>query len=227
MRFLFILPIIFASCIAGFSQTAPLPSKFQSWNEVQLIVPLVRSKDAKGKSIDRLTATFNGTLRIGRKNLDFLDNRAGVAIDWRINRYFSILTGGSYRRDELVVNVRRFETRFNTGVNFSETWRKISFRDRNLYEHRFRNGRADLDVYRQRIQASYSFKRGGKELFAPFVSEEGFYDLHLKTWFRNEFYIGITRKLSKKTALDIAYIRNDTRPVNVNGISLNLKIRLR
>ena len=39
--------------------------------------------------------------------------------------------------------------------------------------------------------------------------------------------LGITRRLSSRTELDIAYIRNDTAPANVNGLSLNLKVMLR
>ena len=227
MRHLIIFSIILTLAAAVHPQTAPLPSAFQSWNEVQFNVPLVRSKDKKGISIDRLTATFSGTFRFGRKSFDFIDDRAAMTLDFRINKYFSILAGSLYRRDEIVKNVPRYETRFNTGANFTAKRGNFTFRDRNLYEHRFRNSRSDLDVYRQRIQVSYSVKRGDKELFAPFISEEGYYDLNLKTWFRNEFYIGITRSLNKKTSLDIPYVRNDTRPTNVNGLNVVLKIRLR
>ena len=227
MRLVAILPIIFLCSIAAFSQAAPLPSQFQSWNEVQLIVPLVRSKDAKGKSIDKVTAIFNGVLRIGRSNLDFLDKRAGATIDFRLNRYLSLFAATLYRKDEIVVNARRYETRLDVGATFSKTWRNFSFRDRNLFEHRFRNGRNDLNLYRQRIQVSHPVKFNEKELFSPFISEEGYYDLQSKTWIQNEFFAGITRRINRNTSIDIAYIRNDSRPVNVNGISLNLKIRLR
>ena len=47
------------------------------------------------------------------------------------------------------------------------------------------------------------------------------------SYINDEFFIGITRRLNKQTTLDIAYIRNDTRPTNVNGLNLVLKIRLR
>ena len=227
MRLLVILPIIFLFSTAAFSQPSPLPSQFQSWKEVQLIVPFVRSKDPKGKTVDKITATFTGTLRIGRSNLDFLDNRVGATIDFRVNRYLSLFTAALYRKDETVVNVRRYETRLDVGATFSKTWRNFSFRDRNTFEHRFRNGRSDLNLYRQRIQVSYPIKYKEKEIFSPFISEEGYYDLGLKTWVQNEFYAGITRRINQKTSIDIAYLRNDSRPVNVNGISLNLRIRLR
>ncbi len=227
IHFFIVFLIIFFNSTAAFSQTKPLPSAFQSWNEVQLILPLVRSKDSKGKNIDKVTATFNGIARVGRKNLDFLDDRAGLTLDFRVNKYLSLLTGALYRRDELIENVRRYETRLDFGATLSKTWRDFSFRDRNMLEHRFRNGRADINLYRQRIQASYPINHKNKIIFSPFVSEEGYFDLSSKIWLQNEFFSGITRVINRKTSIDIAYVRNDSRPVNVNGLSLNLKIRLK
>lgn len=227
MRLSFLFSVILSCTIHVFSQSAPLPSQFQSWNEVQLIVPIARAKDAKGKTIDKVTATFSGILRIGRSNLDFLDNRLSATVDYRVNRYLSLLSSVMYRKDEITVNQRRFETRLDAGAMLSKTWSKFSFHDRNFFEHRFRNGRADLNLYRQRIQVSRPVTFNKKELFVPFISEEGYYDLQSKSWIQNEFFAGITRRLNQKTSIDIAYVRNDSRPINVNGISLNLRIRLR
>ncbi len=119
MRSLIIFLIILTLAAAVYPQTAPLPSAFQSWNEVQLIVPLARSKDKKGKSIDKITATFNGTFRIGRKTFDFLDDRVAMTLDFRVNNYFSILAGSTYRREEFVKNVPHYETQIITGANFT------------------------------------------------------------------------------------------------------------
>lgn len=227
MRLLFSVFFVLLFTFTTFSQTTRLPTEFESWNEVQLIAPLRQGKDAKGKNIDKITATFNSVFRLGRKDIDFLDNRVGAALDFRVNRYFSLTAATLYRWDENVKNVRRYETRFDTGGSFSETFRKFTFRARSLYEHRFRNSRADLNAYRQRIQANRPIKYQGKELFTPFISEEGYYDLRTKKWFRNEFYIGITRKLNKKVSLDIAFVHTDTRPTNVNALNLVLKYKLK
>jgi Protein of unknown function (DUF2490) len=209
-----------------FSQTSR-KSEFQSWNEVQLILPLVRGKDSKGKSFDRITATFGGIKRIGRSNLDFLDNRYGVVFDFRVNKYLSLLTSVLYRKDELVKNRRNYETRLDFGLTLSKTIKKITFKDRNEFEHRFRNSRIDTNLYRNRLQISYPVKYKEKEIFSPFVSEEGYFELKSKTWVLNDFYAGITRKLTPKISLDLAYIRSDGKPVNVNGFSVGLKIKLR
>lgn len=221
----FFLILTFVNFVAG--QTSAPKSVFQSWNETQLILPLIRSKDAKGKSFDRLTATFSGISRIGRKDFDFLDDRVGLTLDLRVNKYLSLFGGSLYRRDEIVENVKRYETRLMTGAIVSKVWHEFSFRDRNMFEHRFRNGRGDTDLYRQRIQISHPLRWEKKELFSPFISEEGYYEITSRQWVQNEFYAGITRRINSKTTLDIAYLRNDSKPVNVNGLSLNLKIRLR
>lgn len=227
MRLALSLSFIFVCAVVAVAQTAPLPSEFQSWNEVQLLAAILHGKDAKGKKIDKSVATFSGILRIGRSNLDFLDNRASVTVDYRLNRHLLVFGSVLYRKDELVRNVRRFETRLAFGATPFATWRGITFRDRNQFEHRFRNGRADINLYRNRFQASHSIRFSDKEIFTPFISEEGYYDLTNRLWIQNEFYAGITRRLNKRTSIDIAYLRLDQRPTNVNGLSLNLKIKLR
>ena len=216
--------VLLGVAVTGFSQDRP--SVFQSWNEVQLIVPVVRSTDGEGNSVDKVTAIFAGIARFGRRD-DVTDARAGVEFNIRANKYLTFVTGALYRGDEVVENTRRYETRLDVGATFSARWKQISFRDRNLYEYRVRSGRNDISVYRHRLQVSYPVKRNGEILFSPFLSEEVFCDLSANSYNSNELFLGITRRLSSRSELDIAYIRNHTSPANVNGLSLNLKIRLR
>ena len=226
----YLLPFFFlgfGSATAALSQTPQPGSVFQSWNEVQLIVPVVRSKDAKGKTVNRVTATFNGIFRLGRKDVDLVDRRMGVMFDFRVNKYLSVITGALYRKDEIVKNAPHTETRLDFGAILSKTWHDFLFRDRNMYEHRFRNGRSDTNLYRQRIQISHPVKHAGKVLFSPFISEEGYYDLGARSWVQNEFYAGISRSINRMTSIDIAYLHNASKPANVNGLSLNLKITLK
>jgi hypothetical protein len=210
--------------LAAFSQGRP--SVFQSWNEVQLIVPVARSVDGEGKSVNKITAIFNGIARLGR-SVDVTDARAGIEFNFRANKYLTFVTSALYRGDEVVQNIRHYETRLAVGPTFMAKWKQVSFRDRNLYEYRVRSGRNDISVYRNRLQISVPVKHNGKILFSPFLSEEAFYDFSVHSFNNNELFLGVTRRLNALTDLDIAYIRNDTRPANVNGLSLNLKIRLK
>jgi hypothetical protein len=222
-RYLAVLLLLIGASVPALSQDRP--SVFQSWNEVQFIVPLVRSEDANGKTVNRVTAIFNGIGRFGRGQL--VDGRIGVELNFRVNKYVTLVGSALYRGDEVVRNVRHGETRLAAGATLSLLLRKFSIRDRNLIEHRVRIDRGDINVWRHRLQISHPVTQNGKTLFSPFLSEELFYDAHARRFNNNELFLGITRQLTKRSALDIAYIRNDTAPANVNGISLALKITLR
>lgn len=225
IRLSLLISALLLGCAAGAAQS--LPSEFESWNEVQLIVPLVRDKDSKGKSVDRLTAIFSGISRVGRNPVKPLDSRVAAALDYRVNKYFSLMGAVLYRRDELTPRIDRYETRLDLGFVLTKTWGNFTFRDRNVIEHRFRNSRKDINIYRNRGQVSYSIKHKNKELFAPFIANEGYYDLTNKLWSQNEFHAGISRRLTKRTVLEAAYTRNDSRPFNANALNLTLKIKLR
>lgn len=209
------------------SSAQNLPEKFESWNEIQLIVPLAKGEDRSGKTIDKWTLTLNGIARGGRRPPELVDGRVGALLEYRASRYLTLLTNVLYRRDENTEGVKRYETRLDLGATLSKSFGGLTVRNRAMYEYRFRNSRGNIQLYRNRIHASYPIKKGETVLFTPFVSDEGYYDMTGNTWSQNEFYAGISRKLSNRTTLDIAYVRNDTRPTNVNGLSLALKIRLR
>ena len=215
--------LLLLAAIPGFPQDRP--SVFQSWNELQLIAPLVRSTDAEGNTVNKITAIYSTIGRFGRD--DVTDARAGIELNFRANNYLTFVAGALYRGDEVVENVRQYETRLDVGATFSATWKLVSFRDRNLYEYRVRSGRNDISVYRNRLQISVPVKHKGKILFSPFLSEEVFYDLSANSYNSNELFLGVTRRLNSQSELDVAYIRNHTNPANVNGLSLNLKITLR
>ena len=200
------------------------PSLFQSWNEVQLIVPFIRDEDA-GKSVDKVTAIFNGIARFGRG--EWVDGRVGAEMNFRANKYLNIIASALERRDEQFDNQPHSEIRLAVGATLSAMLKQFSIRDRNLYERRVRASRNDINVWRHRLQISHPLKHEGKTLFSPFLSEELFYDASVNRFNNNELFLGITRSLTSRMALDIAYIRNDTAPANVNGLSLNLKITLR
>src|SRR5688572_4833715 len=102
-----IFVMLISAKVLAFSQDRP--SVFQSWNELQLIVPLVRTEDAGGKKLNKVTAVFNGIGRFGRGQL--VDGRIGAELDFRVNKYLTLVTSALYRGDEVVENVRHGETR--------------------------------------------------------------------------------------------------------------------
>ncbi|PYT01980.1 MAG: hypothetical protein DMF63_03860 [Acidobacteria bacterium] len=225
LRYCFVLWVPLAVVpLTAFSQS--LPSVFQSWNQVQLIVPVKRSTDHEGKSVNKITAILDGIARFGR-DADLTDGRLGVEMQFRTNKHLTFVASALYRRDEIVEHVNHYETRLAVGPTFSARWKQVLFRDRNLYEYRVRSGRHDISVYRNRFQISVPLKHKGKTLFSPFLSEEAFYDFSANSFTNNELFLGVTRRLNPRTELDVAYIRNDAAPTNVNGLSLALRITLR
>lgn len=216
--------------ILGYSALAQTPAKseFQEWNEIQIIYPLLQGKDKKDKTIDRITATFSGIFRFGQKNLsEFVDNRAGLTLDFRVNKFVHLYGIYQYKNDEALPGPRFYEQRLSAALGLERTWKKFTFKERNMYERSFRVNRTDSNRYRQRFQASYSITKNKKELFAPYVSEEGYWDLDAHNWARNEFYLGITKKFTKHISADFYYIRLDVLPVNANGIGTTLKFKIK
>jgi hypothetical protein len=216
--------LISTTCL--FSQSGQPDAVTQSWNEVEITVPLIQKVNTDGKKVDQFSAIFNGILRTSRLT-HMEDRRAGFGLSYRLSKYFSMYAALLYRRDEIVKNVPHIEKRLDIGPTFSITLNKFTIRDRNMYEHRYRNGRVNTDFYRQRFQVFHPLNYKGKTLFTPYVSEEVYFQIHARQWVQSEFYAGISRRLNTKSVLEIAYIRNDVRPVNNNGLSLTLRVKVR
>jgi hypothetical protein len=225
VRYALILFWVAVCTAVSYAQMNQPDSVTQSWNEVEITIPLLKGIDGAGKKVDRLNAVVNGIFRTSRtSHID--DKRAGFGLTLRINKHFSLYGALLYRRDEIVKFVPHVEKRLDVGGTFSTTWKKFTIRDRNLYEHRYRNGRVNTDFYRQRFQISHPLNHDGKTLFSPFISEEVYYEIHAQKWVQSEFYAGISRRFNKWSVLEIAYIRNDVKPFNNNGLSLTLRVHL-
>ncbi|MGI8469225.1 MAG: DUF2490 domain-containing protein [Pyrinomonadaceae bacterium] len=222
MKLFFLFLILFVFSTETFAQK----SDYQSWNDLQLILPLKTVKDSKNKKVDKIVLNLDGVLRLGR-NVSFpVDDRVSASLDFRVNKFLKLSPGYLYQRFEQIPHQRSYATRLSFAANLEKKFDLFSLRHRSMFEYRFQNFRPNTQVYRARFQIAYSLKHKEKEIFAPFVSEERFYDFQLHKANRNEFYAGITRRLTPKVSLDLFYIRLDAKPVNANALGTNLKIRL-
>lgn len=223
MKIFFILLtlLVFSTAIAA--QT----SDTQFWNDLQLIIPLKTSKDSKNKKINDVVLNLDGILRLGRNVSYPVDSRFAATLDFRVNNFLKVSTGYVYQRLEQIPQRKIFQTRLSVAANLEKKYDLFSFRHRSQFEYRFLNSRPNTEVYRPRFQVAYSLKHNEKEIFAPFVSAEPFYDFKQHKWFRKEFYAGISKKLAPRVSLDVYYIRVNTKPVNVNALGTILKIKLR
>jgi hypothetical protein len=213
--------------ISTFSQTVPLDSDIQIWNDTSVSFPLIKTKDKDGKEFDKLSFSINGLLRFGRNVSRPVDERIGVGFNYRINKYVSLVPDIVYRGAQPFKGQRNYETRFRFAVILENKWKNFSIADRNQIEYRLRNSRQDSVRYRNRFRLNYPIIKAEKELFTPFVSDEPYYDFQLKAWSRNEFFAGIGKKFNKNLSTDVYYlfVKDKSFPKTINGIGVSLKFK--
>ncbi len=211
-----------------FSQNLP-KSDTQFWNDVTITKPLTKAKDKKGKEFDRLSIFFNGTLRFGNHLKTDIDERVGFGFDIKVNHFLTLTPSYLYRSNKPNLAVREYESRFRFAATLEKKFGRFSIKDRNLIEYRMRNAHADSTRYRNKFTFTVPILKDKKEIFAPFIADEPYYDFSVKHWSRNELTVGITKKFSKNFAVDFYYLRQDNRtgiPKSVNAFGLGFKIKL-
>ena len=228
MKILILIIAIFLCSASALSQTVPQNSDIQFWNDTSITFPLIKSKDEKGKEFERLSFSINGTLRFGRNASGFTDERIGIGINYRINKYISLAPDILYRARQPFKRRKDYETRFRFAVVLENKWKKFSIADRNQIEYRLRNSRQDSVRYKNRFRFNYPLIKDKKELFTPFVSDEVYYDFLAKAWTRSDLFVGISKKFNNNFSTDIYYIlvKDKSLPHTINGIGVSLKFKV-
>lgn len=126
----FILALIILSFAALFSnaQTTVDEEDFQSWNDVQLTVPI-------NKRVDFIVT---GTLRFGDNIQKLVDRRIGAAVNLKVNNWLSIQPGYTNIITTPRIGSRRNENRLSFAATYKFPFKKFILTDRNLFERRFR-----------------------------------------------------------------------------------------
>ena len=190
----------------------------QSWNDVQLTVPMT-------KEVDFLAQV---TLRLGDNITQTVDQRCGVGFAIKVNKYLTF-TPFYFHREARPPNGRHeHEDRGTLGATVKFPLSKFTIADRNWFERRWREPQVDAWRYRNRIQIEHPFQIDKKK-YTWFVSDEVFYDWSLHVWPRNRASGGISRIFNKHFTLELYYTRqNDshTRPGDLNIIWSAWRIKL-
>jgi len=231
MKKLFLLLLIIFYCLSPvLSQTSATDSAdYQFWNETQLIFPLVKSKDDSGKTTNKLSFLLNGNLRVGRNIRQLVDERIGFGFDYKHNKYVSFTPSYLYIAQQSAAGAKQYESRLRFAVNLENSWRRFSVNDRNLIEYRIRNNSADSVRIRNRLRFLYPVEKNKKELFVPFAANEIFYDFRARAFSRNEFSIGLSRKLNPNITAEFFYLLQTNKsgsPKQLNVFGVNLKIKV-
>lgn len=203
-------------------------TEFNIWNDTSLTFPLIKERDKDGKEFDRLNMTVFGTLRFGRDNLRPIDERIGVGINYRINKYVSLAPDVFYRGSQPVPGNNSFETRFRMAVVLQKSWSKFSLNNRQQIEYRLRNSKKDDVRYKPRLRLNVPIKKEKKELITPFASVEPYYNITTNKWTRNEIFLGFGKKFNKNFSTDIYYlnVKDASLPKQVHGLGVGLKFRV-
>jgi len=222
LRSIVLLVITIFLCVAEHSSTQAqnrVPkADTQSWNDVQLTVPL-------SKKVDLLV---QGTLRIGGNLTTAVDERWGFGFNYKAWKYVTLNELYFHREAKPPNGRQEDEDRLTLGATLRVPVKKFTLIDRNWFERRWRSPQVDAWRYRNRFQLEHPFKIR-KAKFTWFISEEPFYDWSQHDWVRNRFGAGANHVFNKHFTGDLYLMRqNDgrTRPGDVNIIGTVLRFRM-
>lgn len=225
---LFSLVLILTISIRVVAQDTPNESEFNVWNDTSLTIPLIKREDSSGKKIERLSLSINATLRLGRDNLRPVDERIGLGLSYRVNKYLSLSPDFFYRGSQPFKGNKAYATRIRFAATVQNSWSKFSIDDRNQFEYRFRNSKKNDIRYKNRIRLKIPVKRGGRELLTPFASTEPYYNITTKKFTRNELMIGASKNFTNNFGAELYYVLANDRdfPKTVHGLGIGLKFKI-
>ena len=200
------------------SQTRVPKADTQSWNDVQLTVPL-------SKQFDLL---IQGTVRIGDNLTTAVDERWGFGFNYKVHKYLTLNELYFHREAKPPHGRQEYEDRLSFGATLRVPIKKFTLINRNWFERRWRQPQVDAWRYRNRIQIEHPFKIQ-KAKFTWFVSDEVFYDWSLPDWVRNRFAVGAGHAFNKHCTLDLYLMRqNDgrSRPGDITVLGSNMRFRM-
>jgi hypothetical protein len=190
----------------------------QSWNDVQLTVP-VHSK---------VDIVLQGTVRFGNDLSRAIEGRAGAGLAWKVHPNFSVSPGYLYIETRNSAGQLRTEHRYVLSSRYRFPIRAFGLSHRSQYEYRVRSAGNSW-----RYRPSITFEKELPENFIPkaklFLTEEVFYVSTADRFSRNRFSIGINKTITPKLSLDIYYLRqNDgtSHPGDLNVIGTSWKVKL-
>lgn len=217
-KFFLVLVFICFGVLFADAQVITDDQDVQSWNDVQLTVPM-------SKKFDFYTAV---TMRFGKNVTRLNDGRFAIGFIYKLNKSWTVQPFYWFINARNSRSQFRHEDRLSLRVGYRFPFKRFGLSHRSTFEYRLR---APQNSFRYR--PSLTFDKDIPKNIIPkakfFVTEEVFYDSILKKFSRNRFSLGITKTLSKKLSLDLYYMRqNDgfTHPGDLNIIGTSFKIKL-
>ncbi len=206
------------AAILAQSQAVQDDEDVQSWNDVQLTVPVT-------KRLDLVTSV---TMRFGKNVTRLNDGRYQIGFTWKPRKDFSITPFFWYIGARNSSGRFRIEQRLNLRAVYKFPLKNFGLSHRSWFEYRIR-GVGNTWRYRP----SLTFEKNiPKKLFSNakfFVTEEPFYDSATSKFSRNRITAGISKTITRILALDVYFMRqNDgfSRPGDLNVVGTSWKVKL-
>lgn len=200
------------------AQTVTDDEDIQSWNDLQLTVPM-------SKKFDFYTAV---TMHFGKNVTRLNDGRFAIGFIYKLNKSWTIQPFYWFINARNSRGQFRHEDRLNLRVGYRFPFKKFGLSHRSTFKYRLRSPENFF-----RYRPSLTFDRDIPKKIIPkakfYVTEEVFYDSLLNKFSRNRFTVGITKTLTPKLSLELYYMRqNDgfSRPGDLNVIGTSFKIKL-
>ena len=191
---------------------------FQSWNDVQLTVPI-------NKAFDFYAAL---TMRFGKNVSRLNDGRIAVGFVWKPTKQLSIMPFFWSIKARNARSRFRPENRLNLRAAYRFPLKSFGLIHRSTYEYRMR---APVSTWRYR--AALTFEKDLPKKFIPgakfFFGDEVFYDSALKKFSRNRFNIGINKTLNRNLSVDVYYMRQqdgNAHPGDLNVVWMTWRVKL-
>ncbi|MEO7509891.1 MAG: DUF2490 domain-containing protein [Pyrinomonadaceae bacterium] len=188
----------------------------QSWNDVQLTIPLAHK-------VDFVTQL---TLRFGKDISRLNEQRIGVGLAFKPAQHWTLLGGYQYIYARNALGHFRREDRFDVRAIVKYPLKGFGFTHRSVLEYRFRRV-VNSWTYRAAFTIDHKFKWVPQSKL--FLTDEVFRDSLIERFSRNRFSVGMNKVLTKLLSVDIYYLRQSdglARPGNLNVIGTSWKIHL-
>lgn len=216
-RLLTVLALVFGCAAALAAQPNTDDEDVQSWNDVQLTVPLNRV-------FDFYTAL---TMRFGKNVSRLNDGRFAVGVAWKPTKALSIMPFYWNLRARSQSGRFRQEHRLNLRLTYRFPVKKFGLIHRSGYEYR---KRPPADTWRYRSMLIFEKDLPKKLIPAAklFCVDEVFYDSGTKRFSRNRFGIGVAKTLTKNLGVDVYYMRqNDgyAHPGDLNALWTTWRVK--
>ena len=207
-------------------QSSNPENDFQFWSDTSFSKPLTFGNDGR---TELLSLNFGTTLRMFNDATRPADRRLSIGLERRLNERFSIGTGYVFRSSNQTGSETETEHRLRIDGTARLAVGELGIRLRSRVEHLMKVNDSDTTRFRQRILLSHPINLRGSEIFSPFGSAELFYDLSDGRLTRDEFIVGVTRKINSNFSIEpiVGLRRNRSSSFrNVGIVGMNLKFSL-